>query len=170
MSLNFTMKSRRQHLPMLMQKTDFKILPFQPETLEAVVRIEQVSYPYPWSAAQFLQEAVNPVARFDLLWAGDKLAGYLCYWLIAGEMQILNVATAPEFRQRGVAGRLLEHAIVTCRTRGLESAWLEVRRGNTPAIALYQRLGFQQDGVRPGYYRDGEDALLMFRAFAAEKK
>jgi len=153
-----------------MWKTDFKILPFVSENLPAVMRIEQLSYPFPWTAAQFLEEAANPVSSLDLLWIGDKLAGYLCSWLVADEMQILNVATAPEFRNRGVAGSLIEQRIEKCRAIGLEQVWLEVRRSNVAAIALYQRLGFRIDGIRSGYYRDGEDALLMLREGPASQE
>ena len=154
---------------MRLLKSDFQILPFQPDDLKAVLRIERASYPFPWTAEQFLQEVANPVSALELLWIGEHLAGYMCYWLIVGEMQILNVATAPEFRGRGVAIQLLERALSCCAEKGLEMAWLEVRRGNVPAISLYQRMGFRIDGVRTRYYRDGEDALLMCRSFKAEE-
>jgi len=39
--------------------------------------------------------------------------------------------------------------------------FLEVRASNIPAIALYRRLGFSDAGTRPGYYRNGDDALLL---------
>jgi len=150
---------------MPMSKADFLIQPFQAEDLAAVVRIEQGCYPFPWSAEHFLQEVANPFATLDLLRIGNDLAGYHCYWLIAGEMQILNLATAPGFRNRGVAAGLLQHAFSTGLVKALETAWLEVRRSNAPAIALYRRFGFQEAGVRHGYYQDGEDAMLMRRDF-----
>lgn len=148
-----------------MPTVDFCILPLRKVDLPAVLLVERACYPHPWNAEQFLQELNSPVATVDLLWADGQLAGYICFWLIAGEMQILNVATAPEWRRRGVAGRLLEHAIVRCHAVGLESAWLEVRAGNRAAIFLYHQHGFVADVTRKGYYRDGEDALLMVRRF-----
>lgn len=149
-----------------MSNTNFLIQPFQTPDLADVVRIERICYRFPWCAAQFLQEAANPFATLDLLRIDRELAGYHCYWLIAGEMQILNLATAPEFRKRGVAARLLKHAFASSRGKGLETAWLEVRRSNVPAIALYLHMGFRNAGCRSGYYQDGEDALLMCREFA----
>jgi len=141
------------------------ILPLQKKDLPAVQLIEQQSYPHPWTDAQFLQELENPVAAIDLLWLAEQLAGYICYWLIAGEMQILNIATSPQFRRRGIAGKLLQHAFSVCAQQGLEQAFLEVRVGNRAAISLYQREGFVADVLRRGYYRDGEDAQLMVRDF-----
>lgn len=142
-----------------------RILPLQKNDLPAVLVIEQQSYPFPWSAEQFMQEQRNPVASVDLLWVDRQLAGYICYWLIAGEMQVLNLATATDFRRQGIAGRLLAHAFFTAGKTGLEQAWLEVRAGNRAAIELYRQQGFVADSVRSGYYRDGEDALLMVRDF-----
>jgi len=162
------MEIRLRHLPKSMQKTDFLILPMQSDDLAQVLRIERVSYQFPWTADQFLQEIENPVASLDLLWVDKELAGYHCFWLIAGEMQILNLATAPEYRGRGVAACLVEHAFIRCRNPGLEKAWLEVRQGNLAAISLYRHLGFQAAGTRRRYYQDGEDAFLMVKEFASE--
>lgn len=150
-----------------MSEDNFAIKCLREEDLPAVQRIERLSYPHPWPEEQFRQEMRNSVSSVDLLWLGGQLAGYICYWLIVGEMQILNVATAPEFRQQGIGGRLLRHAFAACAGQGLERAWLEVRIGNVAAIALYQKYGFVADVVRRGYYRDGEDALLMVKNFTS---
>lgn len=145
---------------------NFQILPLRVQDLPAVLVIEQQGYLYPWSAEQFVQELQNPISSVDLLWVGTRLAGYLCYWLIVGELQVLNIATAQAFRRQGVAGKLLAHAFTSCSAKGLERAWLEVRVSNCAAIRLYQQQGFVADVVRSGYYRDGEDALLMVRDFS----
>jgi ribosomal-protein-alanine N-acetyltransferase len=133
--------------------------------LQTLWAIEQECYAQGWSREQLRLELEQPAGALDLCCVGPRIAGYICYWLIAGELQILNVATASAFRRRGVAALLLEHALSRCASRGLDSAWLEVRAGNTAAIALYQRFGFVVEGRRPAYYRDGEDALLMGRFF-----
>lgn len=143
------------------------IRPARQADLEAIWGIEQECYAYGWSRAQLAQEIGHAVGTFELCCVGPRIAGYICYWLIAGELQILNVATASAFRRRGVAARLLEQALSSCAARGLDSAWLEVRAGNAAAIALYRRFGFVVAGRRPAYYPDGEDALLMGRFFPA---
>lgn len=129
--------------------------------LARVHALECAAQPSPWSREHFAAELDNPCARIDLCWRSGELAGYLCAWLIAGELQIQNLATAPAFRRQGVAARLLQRALERSRAAGLEAAWLEVRAGNAAAIALYERFGFRAVSRRPRYYADGEDALVM---------
>lgn len=142
-------------------QTDFLIQGCEPTDLPAVLAIECASYPRPWTELQFQQELDATYSRVDLLLSQGELAGYICYWLAAGEMHILNVATAPDFRRKGVARRLLEHVFTQARAINADSACLEVRAGNLAAIALYREFGFNDDCIRRGYYGDGEDALLM---------
>ncbi len=127
----------------------------------AVHELECASQGDPWSQQHFLDELGNPVASVDLYWCGDQLAGFLCSWLIAGELQIQNLATLPSLRRKGIAASLLKHVISRGRQQGLTSIWLEVRVSNVPAIALYERFGFHPSGKRLAYYPDGEDALIM---------
>ena len=148
-----------------MKAKNYLIQPLRVEDLPAVLDIERQCYPHPWSEEQFRQELNNPVARIDLLWLDGHLAGYTCSWLVLDELQIHNVATSPHFQRRGVAGCLLSDLFERCRALGMTRAWLEVRVGNAAAISLYRQQGFVADGVRPRYYRDGEDALLMYREF-----
>lgn len=159
----FSMDLLRHHLPGDIVTMEFEIKPLTEADLPRVIAIEDACYPDPWSETHFRQELQQVHAQVDLCWAGSELAGYLCYWLIAGEMQILNVATAPSFQRRGVARRLMDHAFEVCRARGLDRAYLEVRVGNRPAIELYRGFGFVEDGTRKRYYSDGEDALLMVK-------
>ena len=81
-------------------------------------------------------------------------------------MQILNIAVHASYRRQGVAELLLHHALEVGQQRGAQSANLEVRRSNLPALQLYKKFGFREVAVRRGYYADGEDALLMVRTFS----
>lgn len=138
-----------------------RIALMQRADLIAVHQLECASQPDPWSLQHFADELDSRVATLDLYWCGETLAGFLCSWLIAGELQIQNLATLPQMRRRGVAARLLTHAIARSREQGLNAIWLEVRVSNQAAIALYERFGFSINGTRPAYYADGEDALIM---------
>ena len=151
-----------QHYDQLIDLPDgHRIAPMNRGDLSAVCQLECVSQRDSWSMQHFADELVNPVAKIDLYWCRDVLAGFLCSWLIAGELQIQNLATLPSMRRRGIAARLLQYAIERSRGSGLSSVCLEVRTGNAPAIALYQRFGFVATGRRTAYYPDGEDACLM---------
>ena len=139
----------------------FDIRPMAIDDLDQVVAVERLCHAHPWSAELFKRELANPVSSVDLLWFGETLAGFLCSWMVAGELEILNVATAPDCRRRGVAAALLRHVFSRARRQGLESAFLEVRVGNIGAIDLYRKFGFTVVSRRSDYYADGEDALLM---------
>lgn len=129
--------------------------------LDAVHQLECDCQRDPWNRQHFADELVNPVSTVDLYWCQEVLAGFLCSWLIAGELQIQNLVTRRDLRRQGVAARLLTHAIERSRMSGLRSVCLEVRVSNGPAIALYRRFGFMDMDRRPNYYPDGEEALLM---------
>lgn len=90
------------------------------------------------------------------------MIGYVGVQIICGEGYITNVAVLPAFRRQGVAKALLQRAM----QKQMDFITLEVRRGNLPAIRLYESLGFRQVGVRKDFYSaPREDALLYTRFF-----
>lgn len=129
--------------------------------LTSVLTIESASQAHPWTAQQFVDELNNEVSSINLYCCDGEPAAFLCSWLIAGELQIQNIAVAPGFRRRGIAVRLMQFVIERSRQDGLDAVWLEVRSGNHAAITLYRGLGFKTVDCRKGYYHDGEDALIM---------
>lgn len=131
------------------------------DDIEKITLLEQSCQPHPWSAELFRQELANPLSRIDVAELGAEIVGYVNSWLVAGEIEIHNVVTDPGYRRKGIARRLLNDLFA--RTAGLQRVFLEVRAANQAAICLYQSLGFRQIDRRPGYYHDGEDALIMVR-------
>lgn len=145
----------------------FVVVPMCEAHLPAVLPIERASFPVPWDEATFLSELGHTWSHCFVLVreADDAVVGQLVFWSVAGEVELLNVATHPEVRGRGCGRALVWHLIDFGLTSGAERVTLEVRRGNAPAIALYHGMGFAQVAVRPRYYADnGEDALVMQRA------
>jgi ribosomal-protein-alanine N-acetyltransferase len=98
----------------------------------------------------------------------EGVAAFLVAWHVADELHVLNVATREDLRRRGIARALMEHVIAHARSARVKHVLLEVRRSNTPAIALYRQLGFFATGVRARYYQDDEDAVEMMLAFDVE--
>lgn len=129
--------------------------------LDAIDEIEQHSFKSPWSRASFAAELTRAWARIDVGRVGHRIVAFCNYWLVTAELQILAIATHPDFRGRGIGGRLLAHVLDTARGGGCTLATLEVRRSNGPAIALYEHAGFRTVHVRARYYQDDEDALVM---------
>lgn len=137
------------------------IRPFQTADMSELHAIECSCQSHPWTIPQFEAEYENPVAAIDVYLWDRVVAGFLCSWFIAGELQIQNLATARDFLRKGVAVRLLGHVLERSCRAGMASAWLEVRAKNLPAIELYRKFGFKVMTQRSGYYQDGEDALIM---------
>ena len=139
------------------------IRPGAPTDLRAVERIEHASFDDPWLPAALLQELVPSGLRFPLVAElSGEVVGFLMAWRTPDELHILNVAVAPARRGQGLGAALLGSALAEARRCGLARVTLEVRPGNTAALALYRAHGFVTEGVRPGYYADtGEDALIL---------
>jgi ribosomal-protein-alanine N-acetyltransferase len=128
-----------------------------------VHRIEASSFPVPWPDYAFRQELqTNRMAHYMVVRAGAETVGYGGMWLMVDEAHITTFAVTPEWRRRGVGGRLMLEMMGLARELGARVATLEVRLSNRAARALYGRFGFRPVGVRPRYYSDnGEDALIM---------
>ena len=128
-----------------------------------VVTIERASYQFPWSEGIFRDcLRVGYLCRVVLL--GDELIGYGVMSAGAGEAHILNVCVRESARCRGIGRSLLKHLLERAAAFGMSEAYLEVRPSNTAAIRLYQSLGFQQVGIRRGYYQavgGREDAAVL---------
>ncbi len=139
------------------------------DDLPSIVSVERAAQDLPWSDEALLVELFHADAAVLGAFVDARLAGYVAVRRILDECWILNIATHPEVRRRGVGARLIDAA----RARGcvwLSSAlWLEVRESNAAARSLYERSGLVVVGQRPGYYpplRPGaprETAVLMSR-------
>jgi ribosomal-protein-alanine N-acetyltransferase len=130
--------------------------------LERVDELEHRLFSDPWSRPMFLDALADPGAVKRVAERGGALAGYLIATVTPPHADIQNLATAPEHQRCGVAGRLLDDLVETCRARGATQVGLEVRVSNAAAQALYRTRGFRMTGLRRGYYRaPEEDALLM---------
>ena len=139
------------------------IRPMLEMDLPEVATIEQKSYAFPWSENIF-RDCLRVGYTCRALDLAGQIIGYGVMSLGAGEAHILNVCVREQFRSVGFGRRLLEHLLERAVAAGVAEAFLEVRPSNLSAIRLYQHLGFEQIGIRRGYYQapDGrEDAIVL---------
>jgi ribosomal-protein-alanine N-acetyltransferase len=136
-----------------------------PSDLDAVMAIEEVSFPTPWSRGMFIEDFPRDFS--DTLVAageGDEVLGYAVCWTIAGESHLLNIAVDPARKREGIGRALLSECIRRASRAGASLIFLEVRAGNEAAKRLYRSMGFAVRGIRKGYYTDtGEDAVILDR-------
>ena len=131
--------------------------------LAEVNRIEQASYPYPWTRGIF-QDCLRVGYRCHVIEAGGALCGYGIVSHALDEAHLLNLCVRPESRRSGLAERLLEHLVREARIGRANRLFLEVRPSNEGAVALYRKAGFRVIGRRPGYYpaeSGREDAMVL---------
>jgi ribosomal-protein-alanine N-acetyltransferase len=138
------------------------------------MEIETESFPSPWSGEMFEMELERRRGLFlvaeetpggcsGVRYVG-AVAGFICSWVVEDECHIFKVAVRRECRRRGIGSLLLEGLTQAAVAQGVDKFWLEVRRSNGPAVSFYRRRGYQEMGLRKGYYSDtGEDAVVMAR-------
>lgn len=131
-----------------------------------VVAIERAAYQFPWSEGIFRDcLRVGYVCRVITL--DGQVIAYGVMSFGAGEAHILNLCVSGQYRCRGVGRRMLGTLIDRAAAAGMSEAYLEVRPTNTAAIRLYLAFGFEQVGMRRGYYQavgGREDAAVLRRA------
>jgi ribosomal-protein-alanine N-acetyltransferase len=137
---------------------------FGPEDVAAAADIDRRASASPWTAAQFQRELTGPHSRGWALVERAALVGYAFLWMVADEGQLANLAVTEAQRRRGGGARLLERLLDEARRAGARRVTLEVREGNAPARALYEKHGFLTTHRRPAFYENREAALLMERA------
>lgn len=140
------------------------------EDVPAVGLLEHRLFPIDaWPVQMFLDELSQPETRRYLVAEGsDGIVGYAGLMCIEPIADVQTIAVVPEYEGRGIGSDLLTRLIGEARRRGAADVLLEVRADNPRAQQLYLRFGFEQIHVRPRYYRDGVDALIMRLPLAAQ--
>jgi ribosomal-protein-alanine N-acetyltransferase len=134
--------------------------------LDGVLAIEDASFNNPTTREWYEAELKRPeVCYIYVLRTPDcPVAAFCAFWRVVDQIHINNLAVLPAWRGQGLASRLLADVMAEAASLGVDSATLEVRRSNTPALRLYAKAGFVEAGVRRNYYTQPvEDALVLVR-------
>jgi len=143
------------------------IFPMQEEDLDEVIAIEESVYPFPWTKGIF-HDCLLVGYSCWVYKCDEEIIAYVVLSIAAGEAHILTLVVHPEFQGQGYARKILHHALDIARERKAESVYLEVRPTNERAISIYHKAGFNEIGIRKGYYpaeNGREDALVMALSF-----
>ena len=133
----------------------------------AVAALEKLCFADPWSLSSVASELKNPLALWLVAVEEDVVCGYIGSQSVMGESDMMNVAVHPDFRRKGIGEALVGALSDALKALGNTNLTLEVRASNAPAIALYEKLGFTQVGLRKNYYRNPkEDALILRKELA----
>lgn len=132
------------------------------------VQVIESENPSPWNGGQLASELEQESGWQFVAESGSGLVcGFVCGRSCAGEAELLKIAVAREYRRQGIGGQLVAHTLRYLAEQGARRCFLELRAGNLPALALYERFGFRRAGLRKNYYASPvEDAILMEKRVA----
>jgi ribosomal-protein-alanine N-acetyltransferase len=135
--------------------------------LPVLVSMERVLFAdSPWSMGQFKEEFKGvPNSRYFLVATNgeDRIVGYAAVLVVAPgvEADVLTVAVLPDYTRQGIASQFMAEHEKWSITKGAPAMMLEVGTENASAIALYEKLGYENISTRKGYYGPGLDAFVM---------
>lgn len=139
--------------------------PMTAADIDEVWALECSVFPYPWSRNNFVDSLVSGYDCWTVRDADRTLVGYYLLMYALDEAHLLDVAVARARQGQGLGRQLLERIGERARSQGMVSIFLEVRPTNERALAVYRRFGYEQIGLRKGYYPAGaagrEDAIVM---------
>ncbi len=137
--------------------------PMQADDLGAVMAVERLAYPFPWTEGIF-RDCLRVGYSCWVYTLAEAVIGYGVMSVAAGEAQILNLCIHPQQQGQGLGRQLLQRLLSVARKHGADTAFLEVRVSNRNALHLYESVGFNEIGLRRDYYpsKNGhEDAVVM---------
>lgn len=119
--------------------------------LERVYEIDAKNQIVPWSLGVF-EDCLEAGYEAWVLEINNIIEGYILIYVKAGECHILNVCVTLSMRNQGYGRRLLQHALQYARIKNVDLVLLEVRPSNKSALQLYQKMGFNEIGIKKEYY------------------
>jgi [ribosomal protein S18]-alanine N-acetyltransferase len=167
--------------------TELSFMPMQLADLDAVLAIESVSHIHPWTRGNFSDSlaaahwaycirpslAQGDVAQGTFL-DSQALWAYCVLYPAVDELHLLNITVSPKLRKLGLGARMMEAIEGVAIQQNMPRIILEVRPTNEPAYALYKKLGYEEIGIRKGYYPASsetgirEDAIVMAKSIKLE--
>lgn len=133
--------------------------------LDDIYELDVQTFAMPWSKEALSYDILENDNAFVIVAEYEgEFAGYADIWTVLDEADLNSIAVRVDFRRKGIGDAIMLAMTEMLSASGVATINLEVRVSNMPAIKLYKKYGFNECGVRPGYYLDnGEDALIMKR-------
>ena len=143
------------------------ITPMHADHLDSLADLESLAFSIPWSYDALAEELQNPLAVYYVAEDVDaeSAVGYEGMHHILDEGFITNVVVHPAYRRQGIATALLAELETYGKAHDLTRITLEVRASNQKAIALYEQMGYEKEGVRPGFYDSPKEDALIYSLY-----
>ena len=134
------------------------------DDISQVAEIERQIFSIPWSEKAFRDSMEGDNTIYIVAKENDNVAGYAGMYLSFEEGNITNVAVNPLSRRKGIGEKIVRDILNRAYEKGVRDVFLEVRETNSVAIALYEKIGFKEEGIRKNFYdKPRENALIMWK-------
>ena len=143
---------------------EYRIVPLEEKHAPVLAQMEEKLFSLPWSEKAFEELLTHDYCHYLVAEEAGVPVGFAGMTLLGDEGDVDKVMVDPEHQRQGIADALLQELFTLGEELGATAYTLEVRVSNEPAIRLYEKHGFQSEGVRPRFYeKPTEDALIMWR-------
>ncbi len=140
------------------------IEPMTVDDISQVAEIERQIFSIPWSEKAFKDSMESDNTIYIVAKEDNNVAGYAGMYLSFEEGNITNVAVNPSSRRKGIGEKIVRDILNRAYEKGVRDVFLEVRETNSAAIALYEKIGFKEEGIRKNFYeKPKENALIMWK-------
>lgn len=143
--------------------------PMQEQDLPTLMPIEELAYPFPWTVGNF-KDCLKNNYHCLVYEQENEIAAYTVLMVVLDELHILNFCVNPRLQGKGIGHQWLDTIEQFAKQHQIETCFLEVRPSNIAAIKLYLSHGFNEIGLRKGYYPakiGREDAIVMAKTLLA---
>ncbi len=147
-----------------MQTESFSLRPVSEDDLEALVKIDAINSPEPWTLTHFKEELKKPYSKTLVLTDDEtdtQVIGFITYWVQVEGVSLLNISVHPDWKNLGFGQKLMRAMINEAVRDEIAKIALEVRESNLGAIRLYERSGFKKTHERKNFYHNGETGIVM---------
>ena len=135
---------------------------FKPTDLKRVFEIENMSFNQSYGINMF-QQLYNMGIGFLVAEDDGYVVGYVLFWVkYENQGHIISIAVDKNYRRKGCGPQMLVKAIAILSLLKLDTVYLEVNEKNTGAVEFYRRFNFKVDRTVPGYYDNGDAAIVMY--------
>lgn len=134
------------------------------EEADAIYLLAQASYPFgsPWTQQQFVDDVLSSQSIYLCLYEKTTLIAFLSFRLLIDQIEIDHVVVDEKWQNQKIAQQLCQQLVNLAQANQVEAIFLEVRQSNAKALAVYQKMGFEQMAIRKAYYHHPlEDAQIM---------
>lgn len=135
---------------------------FDPTDLKRVYEIENMSFDQSYGIRMF-QQLYEMGIGFLVAEKDGYVIGYVMFWIkYENQGHIISIAVDKNYRRQHAGTQLLVKAISILSLLDIDAIYLEVKETNTAAREFYKKFNFKEDRLVPGYYDNGDGAVIMY--------